>query len=251
MPPVEELREDTAAGDAVLVARDVTKAYRTGVVEVRALGGIDLRIDRGEMVAVMGPSGSGKTTLLNCLSGLDEIDGGHVVVDGEDVHAMSDARRTTHRARHMGFIFQTFNLILVFTAEENAELPLLLLGEHQGVARERARAMLERVGLGHRGRHRPAELSGGEQQRVAIARALVAEPPLVWADEPTGNLDSETAADVMDLLGEVHAAGQSLAIVTHDPGIGAGAPRLVRMRDGRIVSDAAPDPTPVGAPGRT
>ena len=201
------------------------------------------------MLAVMGPSGSGKTTLLNCLSGLDEIDGGHVMVDGEDVHAMTDARRTTHRARHMGFVFQSFNLIPVFSAEENAELPLLLLGERAGPARERARAMLERVGLGRRARHRPAEMSGGEQQRVAIARALVAEPALVWADEPTGNLDSETAAEVMELLGEVNAAGQSLVIVTHDPGIGAGAPRLVTMRDGHIVSDVAAAPAAVGAAG--
>ncbi len=189
----------------------------------------------------MGPSGSGKTTLLNCLSGLDEIDDGHVLVDGQDVHAMSDAKRTSHRARHMGFVFQSFNLIPVFSAEENVELPLLLLGERPGPARDRARAMLERVGLGRRGRHLPAELSGGEQQRVAIARALVAEPALVWADEPTGNLDSETAADVMELLGEMHASGQSLVIVTHDPGIGAGAPRLVTMRDGRIVADGTPD----------
>ena len=158
------------------------------------------------------------------------------------MHAMSDARRTSHRARHMGFVFQSFNLIPgLLRARRTSELPLLLLGERPGPARERARAMLERVGLGRRARHRPAELSGGEQQRVAIARALVAEPALVWADEPTGNLDSETAADVMELLGEVHASGQSLVIVTHDQGIGAGAPRLVTMRDGRIVADGAPD----------
>jgi putative ABC transport system ATP-binding protein len=237
----------STAGDSgggivpVLDAAAVTKTYRTGEVEVPALRAIDLRVERGEMVAVMGPSGSGKTTLLNCLSGLDEIDGGQVLVDGQDVHEMSDAKRTSHRARHMGFVFQSFNLIPVFSAEENAELPLLLLGERPAVARERARAMLERVGLGHRARHLPAELSGGEQQRVAIARALVAEPALVWADEPTGNLDSETAAEVMELLGEVHAAGQSLVIVTHDQGIGDGAPRLVTMRDGRVVSDGTPD----------
>jgi putative ABC transport system ATP-binding protein len=191
------------------------------------------------MVAVMGPSGSGKTTLLNCLSGLDEIDGGHVLVHGRDVHAMSDAERTSHRARHMGFVFQSFNLIPVFSAEENVELPLLLLGTRATEARDRARAMLARVGLGHRGAHRPTEMSGGEQQRVAVARALVAEPALVWADEPTGNLDSETAADVMDLLREVNAAGQSLVIVTHDQGIGASAPRLVTMRDGRISADGS------------
>jgi putative ABC transport system ATP-binding protein len=188
----------------------------------------------------MGPSGSGKTTLLNCLSGLDEIDGGRVMIAGEDVHAMPDPRRTEHRARHMGFVFQSFNLIPVFSAEENVELPLLLQGVHARPARDAARAMLERGGLGARGQHRPAELSGGEQQRVAIARALVAEPELIWADEPTGNLDSERAAEVMDLLYEVHAAGQSLVIVTHDAGIGASAPRLVRMRDGRVVADDVP-----------
>jgi putative ABC transport system ATP-binding protein len=160
---------------------------------------------------------------------------------------MADARRTAHRARHMGFVFQSFNLIPVFSAEENVELPLLLLGERAHAARDAARAMLERVGLGARARHRPAELSGGEQQRVAIARALVAEPELIWADEPTGNLDSETAAEVMDLLREVHSAGQSLVIVTHDPGIGASVPRLIRMRDGRVVADGAPAAAPEAA----
>jgi putative ABC transport system ATP-binding protein len=152
-----------AAAAPVLAASAVTKIYRTGVVEVQALRAVDLRVDRGEMVAVMGPSGSGKTTLLNCLSGLDEIDGGHVLVDGQDVHAMSDAKRTSHRARHMGFVFQSFNLIPVFSAEENAELPLLLLGERPGPARERARAMLERVGLGRRGDAVAAE---GEELRA-------------------------------------------------------------------------------------
>ena len=223
--------------EPVLVARDVTKTYRTGALEVTALRDVDLTVRRGELVAVMGPSGSGKTTLLNCLSGLDDIDGGSVLVEDEDIHAMSDGRRTAHRAAHMGFIFQSFNLIPVFSAEENVELPLLLLGERAATARERARVMLTQVGLARRGGHRPAELSGGEQQRVAIARALVTRPALIWADEPTGNLDSETAARVMDLLREVNAAGQSLLIVTHDPGIGASAPRLVRMRDGRVETD--------------
>ena len=236
-----------ADGAPVLLAEGVEKVYRTGPLEVHALRSVDLRIGRGELVAVMGPSGSGKTTLLNCLSGLDDIDGGRVLVGGDDVHAMSDAHRTAHRARHMGFVFQSFNLIPVFSAEENVELPLLLLGERAGRARDAARAMLERVGLGPRGRHRPAELSGGEQQRVAIARALVAKPELIWADEPTGNLDSEMAAGVMDLLREVNAAGQSIVIVTHDPGIGDSAPRLVRMRDGRVVADGAPAGVAVAA----
>ena len=223
--------------EAVLVAHRVEKTYRTAAVAVPALRGVDLAIRRGELVAVMGPSGSGKTTLLNCLSGLDEIDGGTGLVDGEDIHAMPDGRRTAHRARRMGFIFQSFNLIPVFSAEENVELPLLLVGTRASAARRQAREMLGRVGLGHRCAHRPAELSGGEQQRVAVARALVTEPALVWADEPTGNLDSETAASVMDLLREVNAAGQSILIVTHDPGIGASAPRLVRMRDGSVEAD--------------
>ena len=229
----------------VLDARGVEKVYRAGTLEVHALRSVDLRIGRGELVAVMGPSGSGKTTLLNCLSGLDEIDGGRVLVGGEDVHAMPDARRTAHRARHMGFVFQSFNLIPVFSALENVELPLLLQGARTHRAREAARAMLDRVGLGARGHHRPAELSGGEQQRVAIARALVAEPELIWADEPTGNLDSEMAEEVMELLHEVNAAGQSIVIVTHDAGIGGSAPRLVRMRDGRIVADGVPAALPL------
>src|SRR3954465_9346921 len=172
----------------ILSAREGRKVYRTGTQEVEALRGVSLDVDAGEMVMVMGPSGNGKTTLLNCLSGLDDIDGGEVYVDGEEIHSMADARRTEHRARRMGFVFQSFNLIPVFTAEENVELPLLVSGGKAREARERARAMLERVGLGGRFTHRPAELAGGEQQRVAFARALVAEPAIVWGDEPTGNL---------------------------------------------------------------
>ena len=221
----------------ILVARQVTKIYRTATHEVPALRAVDLTIGRGELLAVMGPSGSGKTTLLNCLSGLDDIDSGSVTIDGADLGAMSDARRTAHRARHMGFIFQSFNLIPVLSAVENVELPLLLTGAKPGVARSRAEAMLERVGLGERQSHRPNELSGGEQQRVAIARALVAEPAIVWADEPTGNLDSQMAATVVDLLQEVNRAGQTIVVVTHDPGIAGRARRLVRMQDGRIVAD--------------
>ena len=224
----------------LLQARGVEKTYRTGAVEVTALRGVDLDLRAGELVTVMGPSGNGKTTLLNCLSGLDDIDGGTILVDGEDIVAMSDARRTEHRARRMGFVFQAFNLIGVLSALENVELPILLAGERPADARDRAASMLERVGLGGRGSHRPMELSGGEQQRVAIARALVAEPAIVWADEPTGNLDSHTAAEVLELLREVHANGQTLVIVTHDAGIGAQGERLVLVRDGRIVHDGSP-----------
>src|SRR5688500_4665518 len=160
-----------------------------------------------------------------------------VVVDGEDLHAMSDARRTEHRAARMGFIFQSFNLIPVFTAAENVELPLLVTGVPARHARNKAYDMLERVGLADRGDHRPNELSGGEQQRVAIARALVSDPAIVWADEPTGNLDSHTAGAVLELLREVHQRGQTLVIVTHDRAIGASGDRLVTIEDGRITSD--------------
>ncbi len=224
----------------ILSARGVRKVYRTGAQEVEALRGIDLDVQRGEMVMVMGPSGNGKTTMLNCLSGLDDIDGGTVVIDGENIHRMSDADRTEHRARRMGFIFQSFNLIPVFSAVENVELPLLTTGVAPRVARERAQAMLAKVGLEGRAGHRPAELSGGEQQRVAIARALVGEPAIVWADEPTGNLDSHTAEAVLDLLRAVHDAGQTLVVITHDRGIGTSGDRLVQVRDGRITFDAPP-----------
>jgi len=224
----------------ILVASGLTKVYRSGSVEVPALRGIDLVLARGTFLAVMGPSGSGKTTLLNCLSGLDDIDGGSVEVDGHDVHAMADGRRTEHRARSMGFIFQSYNLIGVLSAVENTELPLLLVGMRPTEARERAADILGRVGLGDRGHHRPNELSGGEQQRVAVARALVTGPAIVWADEPTGNLDSVTATNILKLLYEVNQTGQTLVMVTHDPALAAGAQRLVRMQDGLIVADGSP-----------
>lgn len=222
----------------LLVATAVRKIYRTGSVEVTALLDLDLVVRHGEMVGVMGPSGSGKTTLLNCLSGLDDIDGGRVEVDGHDLFAMSDAARTEHRAHTMGFVFQAFNLIPVFSAVENVELPLLLVGTRPREARGRALDILDRVGLGHRVEHRPSEMSGGEQQRVTIARALAGRPAIVWADEPTGNLDSAMAGQVMDLLCELNRdEGQTIVLVTHDSAIGARVPRLIRMRDGQLVDD--------------
>lgn len=227
--------------DPILSARGVTKTYRTGTHEVQALRGVDLDVHAGELVMVMGPSGNGKTTLLNCLSGLDDIDAGTVHVDGQDLFALADRVRTRHRAERMGFVFQAFNLIPVLSAEENVELPLLVTGTPPKQARERARSMLARVGLTDRGGHRPAELSGGEQQRVTVARALVAEPAIVWADEPTGALDSRTAGEIIDLLHEVHAVGQTLVVVTHDEGLGRSGERLVQVRDGLIVHDGAPD----------
>jgi len=228
---------NTADKTPILVAEGVRKVYRSGADSIVALEALDLVVPQGEFVAVMGPSGSGKTTLLNCVSGLDEIDAGRVLVDGLSIHELSDKERTKHRAKEMGFIFQAFNLIPVFTATENVELPLLLAGVHEHDARVRARETLKRVGLGHRLDRRPMELSGGEQQRVAVARALAGKPRIVWADEPTGNLDSEMAGAVIELLGELHAEGLTLVLVTHDPTVAAHADRLITVRDGRLVED--------------
>jgi putative ABC transport system ATP-binding protein len=229
--------------EALLVADAVRKVYRTGAEEVEALRSVDLVVSEGEFVSIMGPSGSGKTTLLNCCSGLDDIDGGRVLLDGVDLHDLSDAQRTRNRASSMGFIFQAYNLIPVFSAVENVELPLLLAGADPKEARRRAGETLERVGLGHRLKHRPSELSGGEQQRVTVARALAGRPRVVWADEPTGALDSETAGTVMDLLCGLAAEGLTLIVVTHDEGVGRSAQRMIRMHDGHIASD-----DPVDAP---
>ena len=230
------------AAQPLLVAEAVRKVYRTGADEVEALRSIDFSVAAGEFLSVMGPSGSGKTTLLNCCSGLDDIDGGRVLLDGVDLHGLSDAQRTRDRASSMGYIFQAYNLIPVFSAVENVELPALLAGVDAKEARERAAETLARVGLGNRLRHRPTELSGGEQQRVTVARALAGNPKIVWADEPTGALDSETAGTVMELLQHLHAEGLTLIVVTHDEGVGETADRMIKMRDGKIVSDA-----PVGA----
>lgn len=226
-------------GAPILDARTVHKIYRTGSVEVHALRGVDLRVDAGELVAVVGPSGSGKTTLLNCFSGLDEIDSGEVYVAGEDIHSMSDRRRTSYRGKAMGFVFQAFNLIPVFSAVENVELPLLLNGIAPRDARDKAAEVLRGMGLSARMQHKPSEMSGGEQQRVTIARALATEPSIVWADEPTGNLDSETAQRVIEYLHLLNRAGLTIILVTHDTAIAAEMPRLVAMRDGRIESDEA------------
>ncbi len=229
-------RAGVSTNGQLLVASNVRKVYRTGAEEVEALRDLSVSIARGEFLAVMGPSGSGKTTFLNCLSGLDEIDGGNVVIEDNDIHEMADHERTRYRAQKMGFIFQAFNLIPVFTAAENVELPLLLAGASPGEARRRAEETMERVGLGNRKNHRPNELSGGEQQRVTIARALAGRPVIVWADEPTGNLDTETAGSVMDLLQELNDEGLTVVLVTHDAAISALASRLIRMRDGVIES---------------
>jgi putative ABC transport system ATP-binding protein len=227
-----------SAGNTMVEANDLEKTYAAGGTTVHALRGVDLRIPRGEMVAVMGPSGCGKTTLLNCLSGLDEFDSGEVFVGGESISGMSDRRRTRFRAERMGFVFQTYNLIPVLSAVENVELPLLVAGVRSRVARGRALSVLRMVGLGDQVNKRPNEMSGGQQQRVTVARSLVNEPAIVWADEPTGALDSETSAEIMDLLVYLNQEKrQTFVLVTHDISVARRARRLVRMRDGKIESD--------------
>ena len=225
--------------DTVMVeARSVEKEYATGGMRVRALRGVDLSVSRGEMVAVMGPSGCGKTTLLNCLSGLDEFDGGEVLIGGESIKGMSDRRRTRFRAERMGFIFQTYNLIPVLSAVENVELPLLVAGTRPKEARRRAAAALGMVGVPEQAGKRPNEMSGGQQQRVTVARSLVNDPAIVWADEPTGALDSETSGEIVDLLVRLNREqGHTFVLVTHDASVAARAHRTIRMRDGLIECD--------------
>lgn len=221
---------------AIIQARKVKKIYRNGHLRVEALHDVSMEIAQGEMVAIMGPSGCGKTTLLNCLSGLDSIDEGDVFIQGDNLRDLSDRERTAYRAQHMGFIFQDFNLLPVLSAVENVELPLLVAGMPGRKARKRALEMLDRVGLSERARHQPAELSGGQRQRVTIARALANEPTLVWADEPTGNLDSETAQEIMELISRLnHEQGQTFVLVTHALEVGNLADRIIQMRDGSIV----------------
>jgi len=226
--------------EAIIDARDVVKTYDTGTVQVRALRGVSLRVEEGEMVAIMGPSGCGKTTLLNCLSGLDEFDSGSVLVSGSDIAHMPDDRKTEFRARSMGFIFQTYNLLPVLSAVENVELPLIVSGTRPKTARAQALKSLERVGLLDWATQKPAQLSGGQRQRITVARALVNEPAIIWADEPTGALDSKAAGGIMDLIVELNrTGGQTCVLVTHDPAVAARCHRIVRMADGEITGEEA------------
>jgi ABC-type lipoprotein export system ATPase subunit len=222
----------------IIQAKEVYKTYDTGKVTVDALRGVDLSITRGEMVSVMGPSGCGKTTLLNVLSGLDDVTKGKVVINGVSIHAMSDKQRTRYRAETMGFIFQSFNLLPVLSTIENVELPLLLAGVTPGNARRRAQEALALVGLEEEAPKLPAEMSGGQQQRAAVARALVNEPAIVWADEPTGNLDSENADEVINLMCRLNKEKlQTFVLVTHDIAVGRKTDRILRMADGQIVEE--------------
>jgi len=222
----------------IVEARGIVKTYLNGSVRVPALRGVDLLVARGEVVAIMGPSGCGKTTLLNCLSGLDEIDSGEVLIEGTPLSELSDGARTDYRARRMGFVFQFYNLMPVLTAVENVELPLLLARVGGRDVRARALDALELVGLRHRADHVPDALSGGERQRVTIARALVNDPAVVWADEPTGDLDSENAQEIVELMRRLNVErGLSFLIVTHDIAVGRQADRIIRMLDGHVVEE--------------
>ena len=218
----------------VIETQKMGRTYHMGDTEVRALRGVDLRIAAGEFVALMGPSGSGKSTLMHLLGCLDTPSAGSYRLEGRDVSGLSHDERARLRCNRIGFVFQTFNLLPLLSALDNVALPLLYQGRVPDV-KARATAALEQVGLGSRTVHRPTELSGGERQRVAIARALVAEPALLLADEPTGNLDSKTGEEILRLLGDLHTAGRTLLLVTHDAGVAAHAERVVRMQDGRIV----------------
>jgi putative ABC transport system ATP-binding protein len=220
----------------LIEARDLAKTYRLGQVDVAALRGVDVDVSAGEFIAITGPSGSGKSTLMHILGCLDTPTSGTYRLDGEDVGGLSGKRLAQVRNRKVGFVFQTFNLMPRLTVEENVALPLKYRGGvPRSERRERALRLLERLGLTPRVGHRPDELSGGERQRVAIARALVGEPAILMADEPTGNLDSASGAEVLQTFAELHGAGHTIVLVTHDPNVAARAQRVIQMSDGRVV----------------
>ncbi|MEE2875862.1 MAG: ABC transporter ATP-binding protein [Chloroflexota bacterium] len=225
----------TSNNAPIIDVQNLVKTYDTGVVSVKALRNVSVSVNRGEMVSVMGPSGCGKTTLLNCLSGIDDLTEGTIWIEGTDINSLSDDDKTIYRAQRMGFIFQFYNLLPVLSAQENVELPLLVSGESPKDARERAMDALNRVGLLDWSSHRPSELSGGQRQRVTIARALVNNPAIVWADEPTGDLDSKTASNIMDLMQELNREQQqTFVIVTHDRSVALRCNRTIHMNDGEI-----------------
>jgi putative ABC transport system ATP-binding protein len=227
----------TPPNDVVILTENLTKDYPMGAETVHALRGVDLRVERNEYVAVMGPSGSGKSTLMNLIGCLDTPTSGRYWLNGQEVSKLNDTELARIRNREVGFVFQTFNLLPRATALHNVELPLIYAGVPAKERRERAAAALEAVGLGNRLSHKPNELSGGERQRVAIARALVNRPSILLADEPTGNLDSVTSAEIMALFDELHAQGQTILLVTHERDIAAHAHRVLHLRDGKIERD--------------
>jgi len=229
----------SSAGEPVIHIRGIARSFPMGDAVVHALRGINLTIGRGEYTAIMGPSGSGKSTLMNIIGCLDRPDAGEYTLNGKPVSRMGDAELAHVRNREIGFVFQTFNLLQRASALRNVELPLVYAGTGRRERRERAAEGLARVGLGDRMHHRPNELSGGQRQRVAIARALVNRPSIVLADEPTGNLDSATATDILATFDQLHAAGNTIVMVTHDDDVAHRAKRIIRLRDGMIETDTA------------
>ena len=227
--------------EAIIEVDALQRHYRMGEETIAALDGVSFRVDDGEMVAIVGRSGSGKTTLMNILGCLESPTAGRYRLAGRDVSELDDDELSAVRNRRIGFVFQSFQLLSRATALRNVELPLVYRGIPRSERREMARAALERVGLAQRMQHRPTELSGGQRQRVAIARALVSEPSIVLADEPTGNLDSATEREIMDLLAQLHGAGHTIVIVTHEAGIAAQCPRAIRLVDGRVIADGPGD----------
>ena len=223
--------------EALIEIRDLCKIYNPGEVEVRALDHVNLTINRGELVAIIGQSGSGKSTLMNQLGCLDVPTSGDYYLSGQNVAKLSDNELSDIRNREIGFIFQGFNLIPNLTAVENVEVPLIYRGIGKRERRQLAIASLEKVGLGHRLDHKPSQMSGGQQQRVAIARAIAAAPPLILADEPTGNLDSASSKEILGILKQLHASGRTVILITHDNEIAAQAKRIIHIRDGQIDSD--------------
>ena len=219
--------------------KGVTRSYRHGTKDIQALRNITLSIRTGEFLSVMGPSGSGKSTLLNLIGGLDQPSSGEIFIDGRPLHNISDDELTLIRRRHVGFIFQFFNLLPILTAAENVGLPLLLEGTPFSRVKPKAEALLHKVGLGERIEHRPEQLSGGEMQRVAIARALIVNPAVLLADEPTGNLDSRTSEDIFELLAGLHREGQTIVMVTHDLKASSHGTRVITLKDGGIAEDTA------------
>jgi putative ABC transport system ATP-binding protein len=232
---LESTREHPAVSAAVIECAEVGKTYRNGTLEVEALQGVSFTIGTGEYVAIMGPSGSGKSTLMHILGCLDVPTSGTYRLAGEDVSAMSEEELAHVRNRRIGFVFQQFNLLATLSAWRNVELPLVYAGVDRATRRDRALAALDRVGLADRVEHRPGELSGGQQQRVAVARALVTDPALILADEPTGNLDSVSAGDVLALMDELHRSGRTIVLITHEPDVAAAAERTIRIKDGQLL----------------
>ncbi len=235
--------EAAAARAAVIELREIVKTYAIGGVEVQALRGVSVTVEPGEFVAIMGASGSGKSTLMNIIGCLDVPSRGWYWLDGVDVRELDERELSMVRSRKIGFIFQSFNLIARTSALANIELPLSYMGVKSRERRERALQTLEAVGLSDRAQHVPSELSGGQQQRVAVARALVTNPALILADEPTGNLDSVASAEVMDIFREVHRAGRTVVVITHEEDVAARAHRVIRLRDGLVASDTTRDTT--------